>query len=905
MTFNQATKETALLTEEHWIKKNVYTVSQQTCLKRLEKALVEYRYLLRVDESKQSGESYEKRCKDMNNELNTLFDIFCTDKKRLKKLEAEHGVPMTNEDYEFYNNMRSDRTFSCGSIDTAYHKKEQEKKRKLDKKIKSQSTSFDSFSFQDNEDIEDIADKDFVPDDKENEPPSKKKLIFQDISTPTGSISTRSSATKQYESDGINSNQQDDKRDTVHVRTSKNAVMSEIYHACAEMEGHGFSLSQMQIALQVVGNFIFETTWKIPEEKDRMSKYDDKDDKLDDSVIDSDTLPTRSAIRKKLKQMHAYSLGLVADKVNSAADEGDIITHATDSTTRKHVGTFAPSGLHINREAYLPLPTLKIASETTDNIAEGIKSTFEMLSCASSSSAAELYEKVDLHMTDSTAHNKGVAKQLAEKLEREEPAGQIFCTAHTTLGFDHRIEQVINQIEVSMDMDNLFKGFLLDVNLNKNSETLSLTFLTWVLNLFGPSFIQKPWNYHKDFVTFLKKKNKDVHLFEFKDSRFASLSESAAVVCHHWDDFIEFLDQHDYITNKLACLVRDAMKFEYILVVLAVIATFGVQLISPYFFKTISKANHSQLKSYFTDVYNSLMNRFIDESFFTFDGACIDGVSDRALETVIKEEYGSQVIESVKARAIEHIDECITLANILKGEMAAVLENQRGKEYGFGSNPNSEYYVFDQAFGIDKAITNNIELERQCGSHCNRLQKKPSISTVSRGNILKGTSELRKNDKGNFEKFRKMGGVVKAIERIEAKWNKRQEELHKSGLTSKEQQALHIANRRNTILESLKKEGGPFTNCIEVEEYLKSEQDPLIAQKRMRNEITYFRDTCTSLPRTCNLFKIMTVDSSTRKRRVMTANEFSVNLNILLGKSSERSTISFSDFQAAIWHFQK
>ena len=102
----------------------------------------------------------------------------------------------------------------------------------------------------------------------------------------------------------------------------------------------------------------------------------------------------------------------------------------------------------------------------------------------------------------------------------------------------------------------------------------------------------------------------------------------------------------------------------------------------------------------------------------------------------------------------------------------------------------------------------------------------------------------------------------------------------------------------------MKNEGGPFTNAIEIENYLNNESDLTKAQKRLRNEVTYFRDTCTSLPRTCNLFKIMTVDSGTRKRRVMTADEFSVNLKILLGKSSERSTICFSDFQAAIWHFK-
>ena len=81
-------------------------------------------------------------------------------------------------------------------------------------------------------------------------------------------------------------------------------------------------------------------------------------------------------------------------------------------------------------------------------------------------------------------------------------------------------------------------------------------------------------------------------------------------------------------------------------------------------------------------------------------------------------------------------------------------------------------------------------------------------------------------------------------------------------------------------------------------------KDLVKAQKRMRNEITYFRDTCNSLPRNCNLFKIMITDNNTRKGRVMTADEFAVNLNILLGKSAERSTITFSDFQATFIFYQ-
>ena len=91
------------------------------------------------------------------------------------------------------------------------------------------------------------------------------------------------------------------------------------------------------------------------------------------TVVDSDTLPTRSTMEKKLKQVHEYSLGSKSNVIMHADRDGAVITHSTDSTTRKKVGCFSPSCLHVNRDTYLPLPTLQISSETTQNIAKGVE----------------------------------------------------------------------------------------------------------------------------------------------------------------------------------------------------------------------------------------------------------------------------------------------------------------------------------------------------------------------------------------------------------------------------------------------------------------------------------------------------------------------------------------------------
>ena len=130
-------------------------------------------------------------------------------------------------------------------------------------------------------------------------------------------------------------------------------------------------------------------------------------------------------------------------------------------------------------------------------------------------------------MTDSTSHNKGIAKNLAETFHRKRIAGQIFCDSHTTFGFDREITKTIHTIENKMRMQNIFSGFLLDINIDQRKDFVSVSTISWCVSLFGPENISKPWNYYKDFCIFLQRKDCTVHPFHLKDARFGALSKSS------------------------------------------------------------------------------------------------------------------------------------------------------------------------------------------------------------------------------------------------------------------------------------------------------------------------------------------------------------------------------------------
>ena len=105
-------------------------------------------------------------------------------------------------------------------------------------------------------------------------------------------------------------------------------------------------------------------------------------------------------------------------------------------------------------------------------------------------------------------------------------------------------------------------------------------------------------------------------LFSYKDQRFGCLSRAAGVLLFNMEWLSMFLDQNPQINNRLACLVRELLELPYLKVVMVVFAVLGLQVVEPFYCKTIDKfATHSKLKEFFSSLHNS-MGKMVDEDFF-------------------------------------------------------------------------------------------------------------------------------------------------------------------------------------------------------------------------------------------------------------------------------------------------
>ncbi len=106
-----------------------------------------------------------------------------------------------------------------------------------------------------------------------------------------------------------------------HIRSSERKGRNKFYLTVANLMGIGLSNNEASSAIVEVGNIMFDRKWK------KSVEYDE--------TFDIDTAPAHKCITEALREIEAQSLSLVVDKLENEKQKGKMITHASDSTTKK------------------------------------------------------------------------------------------------------------------------------------------------------------------------------------------------------------------------------------------------------------------------------------------------------------------------------------------------------------------------------------------------------------------------------------------------------------------------------------------------------------------------------------------------------------------------------------------
>lgn len=605
--------------------------------------------------------------KELIKRKDEVFPVFLDpdkeeDKQKIKKYEEEWGVKMSDMEYKYLKDQRTERKMECDNgVDPVWFRAVMRRQRLRERHdmeyLRQREENFRGKNLAEIEEFMEANGE--IPSSSEASVDSPEKPAHNE----EGEKKSKKRKYEQVDEEDENDELPERYR---HIRISERKVKEAVYQTYAGLSGQGLSVDECSTAIVMVGNGLFGRKWTKAGEKE---------------TFGNDTLPLKFNVIEALKLIEAQSLDLVVKEMKRGKEEGHMITLASDSTTRRDVGKFMGMGVHIGKEGSLTLPLLGIGSETKDDIAQQLSMGLEQLSICSGVPVKELLEQVDVLFTDSVEHNKGVNFILQEMFDLDKPPGQLFCGTHTCLGFSSAQNKVVTEVEAKMKLETVLSHFMVGMELDSKSGSLAGQALDMQLKLVAPEYKHKSWNYHGLYTNYLEQRNIELSLFSYKDARFGLLGRASAVLLHNLCHIESFLADHPHISNKLACLVRELMNLPHLKVVYACFALLGVHLVEPFYSRTIQPdATHSSLKVFYQGLYDSLSMGRVTTFFFELNEPHFPGVSHELFNSV-KKSYGCTVLEAVKEVALEQEDDVLMLINLMLPELAKTLGRQR-RDYG-------------------------------------------------------------------------------------------------------------------------------------------------------------------------------------------------------------------------------
>ena len=221
-----------------------------------------------------------------------------------------------------------------------------------------------------------------------------------------------------------------------------------------------------------------------------------------------------------MKKEEVKRMDIIVKTMEKAKMENKMLTLSCDYITRDRVGKFNVSGIHLGKDHVLPLPTLSVTTETTKEVAAACAMPLELIAASSKKDAAEVYELVDCHMTDSVSH-KHLSEIMGENygIPETEKKGQVFCNIPSTLGAMNKMNQCLEDIEQEIGIKNILNTLVVDVEYEKRHGSLAAQCIYSLLALVDVAHSAKTWNKHAEFNMYLSENNIPNHLFHYKDNR--------------------------------------------------------------------------------------------------------------------------------------------------------------------------------------------------------------------------------------------------------------------------------------------------------------------------------------------------------------------------------------------------
>ena len=368
------------------------------------------------------------------------------------------------------------------------------------------------------------------------------------------------------------------------------------------------------------------------------------------------------------------------------------------------------------------------------------------------------------------------------------------------------------------------------------------------------------------------------------------------------DVWTEWLTTFSDVRNQLGCFLREVEGLmEQCKFLWAGIALVGIHLTVPFMSMLLDhKVTSRQLLVILPKLYSDLKS--YPSTLCTTEKCGIPSMAPYFLNPHLKETspYGTNVCDSLSLylKSVDY-DTTNTMNIYIKklcSTIADALKRQRGNQYGFGDDPNSEDLVTKNLTDDlldDSDITHTKPIENYFGNFDRELDKTGAqgFAKASDDLIIKYSRDLIGDDhKWRTKEIRKKAAELKLLDND---FNKKQRELVEMGID--EEDAMVLAHE-NTILKCITKckelHGGPITSSEELDKLINTwTGTEANLHKSLNYEIRLRKYSFTKMKADNHLFKQKNLSIADKKRNL---------LCLICSQLELRSLADMVDLEAAI-----
>ena len=605
------------------------------------------------------------------------------------------------------------------------------------------------------------------------------------------------------------------------------------------------------------------------------------------------TLPSRKCVRQNHNLMAVHCEGKVAEEI--LQNKGFLIP---DGTKRQGLGEIAASVVKVG-DKIRSLKASQLTSSTRSNWAKYIHHLLDRLATAGSTDIEQVWQKISAFLSDLCKVNLHLSKSVQQLIGSKWIPGQAFCNLHFTLAIPVAIKEVLAEYQTSIGASKLFPkcvGF----EMNLEDKLIVIQILDCWMRLTSIRWHSRSWNRYDEFTEYAEKKGlKNVgHMLHA--NRFGEFEERCAGGLYLAKAWAEWLENFTDVRNQLACYLREVSGImDQCMFLWAGASLIGLHITVPFMSMLLDhQVTPRMLLKILPDLYKDLVS--YENTMCQIDECGIAALAPYFLNPTKKETspYGVNVAENIRdfLNTVD-LDVMNMYLKLICTKIAKILKRQRGNQYGFGDDAESNDCVLknmSEEMLDDNAATHSKPIENLFGNLDRELQKTGSrgFNKVADDLVIKYAKDIIVDDKKHTWRSKENRVRAAILKEKEAKFIDDQKKLALE--TSCEKDASR-SKEKNKVLECItncKKHKGPFTTIDELKLFVSSWPSTEKALHRELNlEIRLHKLTLTK----------MKVDSPLFRQVGLSVEQKVKNLESLIGSQLDmQAKATMEDLEIAI-----